>query len=267
MSRLRIRLVLNEGGEGAPFGQIVDVGREVERFLRYLAQDAGIAIERAEWVARDFENASVRFDIEAPTSVDERAIESFNRKFEYVVAFDGSKPLDPTVKRRTILQFAKSAAALNAHEKMSFGLYHPGDEKPYEYRHLSKLRAVELQNKLNETLRFITTLQGTIHNLGVEERYFNLRERKSDKLIRCDFPAQLYNAVHEAATKPNGLVYVRGNVEQRRVDRAVEGMKVKDIKAAPRAPDVIERLFGQHPDYTGEVTTQEFIDQQWGDDD
>lgn len=267
MSRLRIRLVLNEGGEGAPFGQIVDVGREVERFLRYLAQDTGITVERAEWVARKFENASVRFDIEAPTSVDEQAIASFNRKFEYVAAFDGSKPLDPTIKRRTILQFAKSADALGAHEKMSFGLYHPGDEKPYEYRHLSKLRAVDLQNKLNETLRFITTLQGTIHNLGVEERYFNLRDRKSDKLIRCDFSAELYDTIHEAAKKPNGLVYVRGNVVQRRVDRAVEGMKVKQIKAAPRSPNVIEQLFGQNPDYTREMATQEFIDQQWGEDD
>ena len=99
MSRLRIRLVLNEGGEGTPFGKIVDVGREVERFLWYLAEDAGIGIVRPDWVARDFENASVRFDIEAPAIADIHAIEGFNRKLEYVASFDANtQTLGPAVR-------------------------------------------------------------------------------------------------------------------------------------------------------------------------
>lgn len=265
MSRLRVRLVLNEGGEGAPLGQIVDIGREVERFLRYLAEDAGLEVERREWVARDFENASVRFDVEAPKPFDDAEIAAFNRKFEYVAAFDiGEGKLDGTVRHETLLQFTKAASALAPHEKVSFGLYRGDGEKPYEYRHLSKLRAVELQQKLNEKMNFKTTIQGIIHNLGVEENYFNLRQRRSGKLIRCDYPAPLYDEIHAAASKPNNLVYVRGMVSQRRVDRQIEGMKVAQIKAARLSPDVFNVLFGSAPDYTGGLSSTEFIDRQWG---
>jgi hypothetical protein len=178
--------------------------------------------------------------------------------------FDPAKqPMDGTVRHQTLLQFTKAADALGAHERMAFGLYKPDGEKPYEYRHLSKLHAVEMQQKLTEKLKFKSTIQGTIHNLGVEEHYFQLRERKSGLLIRCDFPAKLYDEVHFAASNPNGLVYVRGTVSQRRVDRFVEGMKAERIKAAPPAPNVFSSLFGRFPDYTGDLNTQQFVDQAW----
>jgi hypothetical protein len=258
-------LVLNEGGEGAPLGQIVDIGQEVERFLRYLAEDAGIEIGRRDWVAHDFENASVRFDVEAPKGLDASAIDAFNRKFDYVATYDPAKarPIEG-VRHVTMLQYAKAASALAAHEKMSFGLYRPDGKKPYEYRQLSKLRAVELQQKLTEKMRFKTTIQGTIHDLGVEEHYFSLRERKSGRLIRCDFSPKQYERVHEVAKKPNALIYVRGIVQQRRVDRFIESMKVELLKEAPTAPNVFTSLFGQYPDFTGALSTVEFVDQQWG---
>ena len=257
--------MLNEGGEGAPLGQIVDVGREFEKFLRYLAEDSGVEVGRRDWVARDFENGSVRFDVEAPSALEDGAIDTFNRKFEYVATIDLTKKIAiEGVRHVTLLQYAKAADALAAHEKMSFGLYRPGGEKPYEYRHLSKLRAVELQQKLTEKMAFKTTIQGTIHNLGVEEHYFNLRERKSGKLIRCDFSAKQYDRVHEVAKNPSALIYVRGMVQQRRVDRFIEGMKVELLRPAPSTPDVFTSLFGQYPDFTGGLSTIEFIDQQWG---
>jgi len=265
LSRLRIRLVLNEGGEGAPLGQIVDIGREVERFLRYLAEDCGIDVSRRDWVARDFENASVRFDVEAPAQIPDEMIAAFNARFETVAAYDPtSQALPSGIRHQTVLQFAKAADALAAHEKMSFGLYRPDGDKPYEYRHLSKLRAAELQQKLTERLSFTTTVQGSIHNLGVEEHYFNLRERKTGRLVRCDFSAELYDEVHAAASNPAALVYVRGHVSQRRVDRFLEGVKVQSIKAAPAAPDVFNKLFGMYPNFTGGLDTLDFIDRQWG---
>jgi hypothetical protein len=113
-------------------------------------------------------------------------------------------------------------------------------------------------------MRFKTTIQGTIHDLGVEEHYFSLRERKSGRLIRCDFSPKQYERVHEVAKKPNALIYVRGIVQQRRVDRFIESMKVELLKEAPTAPNVFTSLFGQYPDFTGALSTVEFVDQQWG---
>lgn len=268
MSRLRVKLVLNEGGEGAPLNQIVDIGREVERFLRYLAEDAGVTVERKQWVARQFENRSVRFDVEAPVEIPDEVVAVFNRKFDYVATFNPEKQsLDGGVRHQTMLQYAKAAGALAAHESMSFGLYKPKADKPFEYRKLSKLRALDLHQRLTETIRVKSTVQGTIHNLGIEEHYFTLRERKSGHLVRCDYPEDLYDEVHAAASNPDSLVYARGLVTFRRVDRLVEAVKVDTIKAAPALPDVFNKLFGQHPDYTGDLSTQEFIERSWGDDD
>jgi hypothetical protein len=61
MPLLRVKVVLNEGGEGVPLSQLTDIANEVENFLRYLADDAGIEVNRADWLARAFENKSVRF--------------------------------------------------------------------------------------------------------------------------------------------------------------------------------------------------------------
>ena len=267
MSRLRVRLVLNEGGEGAPLGQIIDISREFERFLRYLAEDAGIAVGRRDWVAREFENASVRFDVEAPAKFDEQSIDDFNRKFEAVDNYKAnSEKLPPGVRFATILQYTKAAEALAAHEKVSFGLYRSDGDKPYEYRRLSKLRANELQQRLNEKLTFKTTVQGTMHDVGIEEHYFNLRERKSGRLLRCDFPSSLYDQVHAAAASPDRLVYVRGYISERRVDRFIESVKADQVRAAPPLPDVFTKLFGMFPEYTQGLPTEEFVEKGWGDD-
>jgi hypothetical protein len=268
MSRLRVRLVLNEGGEGAPLGQIIDISREFERFLRLLAEDSGISVSRRDWVARKFENKSVRFDVEAPTDSDSASLVEFNAKFSAVDSFDpATQKLPSGVSFATILQYTKAADALAAHENVSFGLYRSADaEKPYEYKRLSKLRANELQQRLNEKLVFKTTVQGTMHNVGIEEHYFQLRERKSQRLLRCDFPAALYDEVHAAAAMPDSLVYVRGHVSERRVDRFIESVKVQQVRAAPAVPNIFGELFGRVPDYTAGLSTEDFVDKGWRDD-
>jgi len=268
MSRLRVRLVLNEGGEGAPLGQIIDISREFERFIRLLAEDSGLAVSRGDWVARKFENRSVRFDVEAPIDSDEAGIEDFNGKFAAIDSFDPqSQSLPDGVRFTTVLQYAKAAEALAAHENVTFGLYHPNGDKPYAYKRLSKLRANELQQRLSEKLVFKTTVQGIMHNVGIEEHYFQLRERKSQRLLRCDFPSALYDEVHAAAALPETLVYVRGHVSQRRVDKFIESVKVQQVRAAPPFPDVFSKLFGQQPDYTLGMTTEKFVESGWDSDD
>jgi hypothetical protein len=81
MSRLRVKLILNEGGEGVPLSQLTDIAEEAEKFLRYLAHDAGLTIQRGEWLARNFVNDSVRFDIEKESFQPIEAVKEFNRLF------------------------------------------------------------------------------------------------------------------------------------------------------------------------------------------
>src|ERR1700688_3157551 len=128
-------MVLNEGGEGVPLSQLTEIAEEAEKFLRYLAEDAGIFVKRSDWLARNFENRSVRFDIEREVNVSLDQAKEFNRKFEYVDRVKTERrSSNGEVKHRTLAQYAKIAKVLGPHEKVAFGLYHHGDEQlPYRY--------------------------------------------------------------------------------------------------------------------------------------
>jgi hypothetical protein len=84
MPLLRVKMVLNEGGEGVPLSQLTDVAEEAEKFLRCLAQESNILVQRREWLARNFMNDSVSFDIEREAQIPLDAVKEFNRKFEHV---------------------------------------------------------------------------------------------------------------------------------------------------------------------------------------
>jgi hypothetical protein len=100
---------------------LTDIADEAEKFLRYLAEDANIAVRRGEWLARNFINGSVRFDVEREAHISLDEAKEFNRKFEYVDLVRTEKRwLNGEVKHRTLVQYTKVARALGPHEKISF---------------------------------------------------------------------------------------------------------------------------------------------------
>lgn len=266
MSRLRVKLILNEGGEGVPLSQLTDIAEEAEKFLRYLAQDAGLTVARGEWLARNFTNESVRFDIErdAPIAID--VVKEFNRKLEYVnnVKVDRRK-LNGDVRHRTLVQYAKVAEALGPHEKLAFGLYRPDEDNPYRFASLTKREATQLASFLTEEITYKGSIQGQIHNVGVAELWFQLRRSRSNDLVRCEFKDALYQDVLDACESRHARVYVHGEITARRVDREVSVVKVDRLKVAPRLTDErYQSFFGADPKYTGELSSEDFAERAIG---
>jgi hypothetical protein len=269
MSRLRVKLILNEGGEGVPLAQLSDIADEAEKFLRYLAQDAGLTVQRGDWLARNFVNASVRFDIERETSVPLDEVREFNRKFEIVDAIKaGAAKMNDEVRHRTLVQFAKVAESLGPHEKLAFGLYRPNDtdeDPPYKFAPLSKREATQLAGMLSEEITYSGTIQGHVHSIGVAELFFQLRRLRTNELIRCEFKEDLYPQVIEACERRNSKLFVHGRITVRRVDRHVSIIKVDRLKAAPQlSEERYQAFFGSDPDYTGDLSSEEFAERSLG---
>lgn len=267
MTLLRVRMVLNEGGEGVPLSQLTDIAEEAEKFLRYLAEDSGINVRRNEWLARNFDNRSVRFDIEREPSISIELANEFNRKFEYVDRVKSERrALNGEVKHRTLVQYARIAKALGPHEKMAFGLYRTEGEQPYRHLPLTKREAEMLGSFLSEEVTYRGSIQGIIHDIGIEELWFHLRKLPRDDsvrgdLVRCDFKESLYQEVHDASSRRHARVYVHGLITARRVDREVTKMVAEKLKVAPPlSEDRYREFFGADPNYTGLVASEEFIE-------
>lgn len=269
MSRLRVKLILNEGGEGVPLSQLTDIAEEAEKFLRYLAQDAGLTIQRGEWLARNFVNDSVRFDIEKESFQPIEGVKEFNRLFEFVDSIKANAGLlNGEVRHRTLVQYAKVAEALGPHEKLAFGLYRPDDpdeSKPYKFAPLSKREAVNLASFLSQEITYRGSVQGEIHNVGVADLNFQLRLSRSKELIRCEFKDSLYEEVIEACERRHSRVFVHGIITARRVDRHILLVKAERLKTAPVLSDARYRsFFGADPNYTGDASSEEFTDRNAG---
>lgn len=263
MSRLRVKLILNEGGEGVPLSQLTDIANEAEKFLRYLAQDAGLNVQRGEWLARNFVNKSVRFDIERESFVPIDSIKEFNRKFELVDAVKSkAASLNGEVKHRTLVQYAKVAEALGPHEKLAFGLYRPDDSDdhaPYKFAPLTKREAVQLAGFLSQEVTYTGSIQGQVHSIGVAELFFQLRRIRTHELIRCEFKENLYQEILDACERRNSRIFVHGKITARRVDRHISLICVDGLKTAPGLSDEkYNSFFGFDPNYTGDITSVEF---------
>jgi hypothetical protein len=264
MPLLRVKIILNEGGEGVPLSQLTDVAEEAEKFLRYLAEDSGIPVRRGEWLARNFDNAaSVRFDVEKETYISVDDVKEFNRLFEHVdrVKTD-RKSLNGTVRHRTIAQYAKVAKGLGPHEKVTFGLYRVDEENPYREMPLSKREAELLTDFIASEVTYRGSIHGMIHDIQLEELFFHLRRSGAQDLVKCEFHEGIYQDVVDGLERRHARVYVHGLMTVRRVDRAVVRMRVEKIKVAPTLTDERFRdFFGADPDYTGGVESDDFIEQ------
>ena len=232
-------------------------------WLRTLA----FRIRRTDWLARNFDNRSVRFDVEREASIPIKSAKEFNQKFEYVDRVRADRrALNGEVRHRTLTQYAKIAGPLGPHEKVAFGLYHVDEDKPYKHVPLTKRDAELLTVFLSEELTYRGSIHGVIHDVGIEELWFHLRRTGSKELVRCEFSEDLYDDVHDACQHRHALIYVHGALTVRRVDRSITSAYATRIKVAPHLSDERYRnFFGAQPGYGGDLSSEDALDYGWHD--
>jgi hypothetical protein len=269
MARLRIRLQFNPGRVGSPMDKLGEFSSQTERFLRSLSLDLGIKIKKGDWLARNFSNGSVEFDGELATAIPD---EIATRGREALAAIVGDQPLDAfnrgLVGYTTIAEFAKIGTVLDSDEKFLVGLYQDGEARPAEWREVDYQKTAEIRRLLDAPMISYGAVQGTVHAwyTGARPSYFQLRELASGSLVRCIYKNDLYGKVHQATRVPNMVVYVYGEIHWDRATNAIIEVDAADLDPAePLTEAQFQSIFGSMPEFTGTMSTADYIEWLRGD--
>src|ERR1700683_316892 len=139
MSRLRVRIELNQRMAGVPLEKMASVVEETRKFFYLLSEDVHIEADRGEWLASDFDAESLNFTAEYGGPVTDEQVRAFGS------AFSGATSL----RRATIAQFTRIAEFLGEDELVGFGLYQSDQEtEPTEWRCLSKRDAMRFGEEI-----------------------------------------------------------------------------------------------------------------------
>ena len=143
MARLRVRIELSRGGVGVPLHKLAAVVDEAEKFLHMLAEDVHIENSKGGWLGFEFDHESLNFTAEFVGPVRAEQVRAFYD------AFDGTTSL----RRATIVQFARITDAIAEEELIGFGLYQSDeDREPSEWRCLSRRDALRITDEIDMLL-------------------------------------------------------------------------------------------------------------------
>lgn len=269
MAQLRLRIELNKGGLGISMDKLAEITAEAERFLRMLVEDVSRQIVGT-WIAKDFENNSVDFTAAYVGAITPEQIRECRQALAYTIREDADIARFGTkIRRATLLQYAKIAKPIAPDEVIHFGLFDFNSDVLTERHILTKLRSIEIQQRLQLTdrIQYEGSAQGTIIALfkGANP-HFRLRELYSEEWFPCYFSYNLYDKVIHALESADTIVHVAGLVTASRTDRRPLDVQVRRIEnAEPYLEGDLEKFIGCVPHATSELNTQDFIDSVRGD--
>src|SRR5438477_9647503 len=108
MQKIRVRVEIKKGGEGVRLHQLADISEQALLFFTMLCRDAGLPIDRDQWIALNFKNESVDYDCETEIEYKEPEIVSYNAGLRAVATENFSSPseLPFPIRQGTIRQFS-----------------------------------------------------------------------------------------------------------------------------------------------------------------
>jgi hypothetical protein len=264
MARIKVRFELNKGRTGAPLGKLGDISKQAERFLRALAVDFAIDAKSGQWLAVNFKNGSVVYDAEFQGDVTGAEADAFNRGLEFLADYDPqSEGANGSVSQGTIMEFARLGSIIDPDEVIGLGIYGRGRAKP-KMRWISYAKTAEIRGEMEAPIPAYGSVQGIIYSLQkeVDRPFFRMRELATDALVSCYYPGRLYGDVARALQERTNVLHVAGEMTYDRVKRSISELKVERIETARiLSPAEFEEFFGSAPQFTGAMSTDEWIDQ------
>ena len=267
MGAVRIRILLNKGRRGVPLRKLVPINVNMGKFLTMLGADLGLFSGKQEWLAVGFDEVgSVAYDIECPAPIEDSEIRQFGEVLKDIAQLSYDVPSDKLsdIQPITIKQYARVAEVLDADEEIGIGIYYNGTTTPAHWENHSKKKANEIISILQDTILSYGSIQGTISSLYKSNKakmHFSIRELASGGNIRCYFDEKFYNRVVDLLGDPDQVVFVYGAIKLSRINRKIDELIVEDLIPAPEyKKGDLSRFFGSSPDLTGDLSTDDFVD-------
>ena len=246
--------------------RLSEFSSEAQKLLRMVANDVGITATGGTWVAQDFYNQGLGFDAAYQLAeVNDPEVVGYMGALDAMSSVDrGSNWTVSGIKPTTLVQYARVTNLASEGENVRLGIYKEDASLDVEWKVLQKDRAVAIIEHYQEWIEYRGMIQGIIHSLFKEASppYFVIRDMASKELIRCVFSPSTYPGVHEALKRKNGVVLVSGWTKARRIDRCVDEIKVERLQATePLNVDKLKAFFGSAPGWTGDLTSDDLIEQ------
>lgn len=265
MATLRIRVELQRSEKGVEMAKLAQLGHETLKLLEMIAQDIGARADEGFWRAQDFYNQGVGFDaVYELADLDLQQVREYNHAIDAIATVRPENNwMVPGLRQQTVAQAAQLAKLAEVSETIRLGIYESEDAALPEWKPLKKDVAVSMLDYFNEVIEYRGMLQGVIHALYKESTppFFKLRDFQSGELIQCQYRPQQYDQVYRALERRNAVVMVAGWICTRRLDRTIVTLKVDKIQATtPLNEEELRSFFGSTPGWTGDLTTDQFIE-------
>lgn len=263
MAVLRIRIELNKGRVGMPLGKLAGVCAETVKFLDMLSADLQLAEGTGTWLAENFENSSVNYDCRLTAEISQTQAEVGRRALRMLMSATFDDPeLSFRIRPETRRQYFHIAAPIDPDEKVRFGVYNDGETAPQQWYELTRHEELLTPDGLADRGAY-GEIQGAVNAFFKEGRrpYLRVRELSTRRLVKCFFGPEMYQAAVELLTDRNTVVFVEGYIREDADTGETSEIEVKDFRPAPVfSKEEFERSLGTVPDYTGVLTTEEFVD-------
>ena len=251
MKRLRLHLELNRGRHGMPLAKLAALQLDLLAFLSSLSSDLHLPIADDLWLADNFKNGSLLYDVEASIDLDEYPLSLAQDTVEALLA---GRPNDLTVSlnAKTQARFDKIWLHLDADEIARIGVYRTQSEPSlFELRRSS---SPQLVGGLIDRGEY-GEIQGEVHSLikGVKEPYIVIRELSTNEKVNCFFKKPQYKAIVDLLEDQQAIVFVEGWLRLDPETQFVKRVQVEEFRPAPDfSLDAYKRMLGSMPDYVVE---------------
>jgi hypothetical protein len=265
MARLKVRVQIRRAEDGVALDQLGKVAVETQKLMRMLAGEAALDSGAGYWLARNFHESHLTFDLEYIGEADEIQVRKYNQTIMAIDGFRRGAPLN--VSPQLVRQYALVADSFEPGESIRFGLFQNGEGSgaptaPVDWCEISKHESAALLDRIEETVDYHGTVQGIVHSLYKESNppYFDLRELVGGRLIKCLYTSDQYKQVVNLLSRSDAVVLVSGMTRASRSDRKIEYVRVERMEASkPLSPQRFRRMIGAIPDFTGELSTSDFL--------
>lgn len=263
MSALRIRIELNKGRVGMPIGKFARVCDETTRFLTMLGEDLGFPESGPNsWLAEEFENASVDFDLRFAFDLNAAQAEIGRQALAMIISETSEYlPVAVRIRHETRRQFRKVTRALDPGEPMRIGVYGDNAREPHWFT-VERSDALEATEALVDRSTY-GEVQGVINAFFKEHEppYIRIRELSTGNLVKCFFRSEQYKEAVDLLNDKNAVIFVEGWLREDATTGAVREIRVEDFTPAAEFDEkFVESFFGAVPDYTGKLTSEQFVE-------
>ncbi len=267
MAQIKFRVELNKGKRGIPLSKLASFSNGFQSFLSSLAGDVSLDTDPDKWVASNFKDGCVAYDIQYDDEVSDEKGGECESKIKIVVSGNSNAIQNSGLKPETIQKFAGVVAPTQPGEVVRIGVYGKNRKRKKWFEVTKeKVKNIPTFPVDAEVIEYYGGVQGEIVSWFLkpsrpsEKPWFWLRDSSADTTIKCLYPPDLHLQVSKLTETYDGIIHVYGQIMASVDEDKIEQIEVDKLeKAETFSNEDFEKFFGCAPNLTKGLTAAEYV--------